>query len=45
MLRMNENAAIDQEWVELIKEAKRIGLTVDDVRMMLDRNPKTCHSS
>jgi DNA-binding transcriptional MerR regulator len=27
---------IDQEWLELIKEAKEIGLTIEEVRIFLE---------
>nr|WP_101842995.1 anti-repressor SinI family protein [Halobacillus sp. Marseille-P3879] len=28
---------VDQEWVQLIKEAKRLGLEIEDVRKFLRR--------
>lgn len=29
------NKALDPEWVELIKEAKRYGFTIDEIRKIL----------
>lgn len=29
---MNNNAVLDQDWVVLMKEAKSMGLTVEEVR-------------
>ncbi|WP_246187644.1 anti-repressor SinI family protein [Ornithinibacillus caprae] len=35
MEKVVESTKLDYEWVELIKEAKEIGMTVDEVRLFL----------
>ncbi|WP_251555272.1 anti-repressor SinI family protein [Neobacillus muris] len=35
---IHEPEVIDNEWLELIMEARDIGLTVEDVRRFLDKN-------
>lgn len=35
MEKMLEEAALDQEWMELIKEAKGLGLTLEEIRLFL----------
>ncbi|MGY0693513.1 anti-repressor SinI family protein [Virgibacillus sp. FSP13] len=40
MIKTGNKTGLDKEWVNLIKEAKTIGLTVDEVRLFLKDNQK-----
>ncbi|SDQ24772.1 MULTISPECIES: anti-repressor SinI family protein [Virgibacillus] len=35
MINVKKNREIDYEWLELMKEAKTIGLTLEEVRLFL----------
>lgn len=35
MISVKKNKGIDYEWLELMKEAKAIGLTLEEVRVFL----------
>ncbi|MCT1904344.1 anti-repressor SinI family protein [Oceanobacillus sojae] len=36
MKKKIENVVLDQEWITLIKEAKKLGLSLDEVRQFLN---------
>ncbi|NRD78115.1 DNA-binding anti-repressor SinI [Bacillus sp. BRMEA1] len=38
MLAEKELQAIDEEWLELIQEARAIGLSIEEVREFLNQN-------
>ncbi|MGP4105595.1 DNA-binding anti-repressor SinI [Virgibacillus sp. L01] len=38
MISVKKNKGIDYEWLELMKEAKTIGLTLEEVRLFLINN-------
>lgn len=44
VLRDDEYVEMDQEWVELMVEAKLIGLTLEQVRMILNGDRTLCKS-
>jgi DNA-binding transcriptional MerR regulator len=35
MLTVEKNEAVDTEWIELILEAKNLGLTMEEIRELL----------
>ncbi|WP_409302808.1 anti-repressor SinI family protein [Peribacillus sp. SCS-155] len=39
--RLAMEAEFDQEWIELVKQAKEIGLMLDEVREFIYSNQKT----
>ncbi|WP_249871332.1 anti-repressor SinI family protein [Oceanobacillus saliphilus] len=36
MEKIIDNVAVDEEWVSLIKDAKKLGLTLEEVRHFLN---------
>ncbi|WP_090234951.1 anti-repressor SinI family protein [Lentibacillus halodurans] len=44
MVHTGEYVEMDQEWVELLKEAKLIGLTIEEVRTILNGEQKISKS-
>ncbi len=37
MNKLQENKDLDEEWVELILQAKQIGLTIEELRIFLNQ--------
>ncbi|QKY69957.1 anti-repressor SinI family protein [Lentibacillus sp. CBA3610] len=44
MMSTGEYVEMDQEWVALMKEAKLIGLTIEEVRLLLNKNHEVSKS-
>lgn len=40
MLSTKEYVEMDREWIKLMKEAKLIGLTIEEVRLLLNGDQK-----